>query len=73
MMGLLLPERMLGGYGGDPDGVSGSWEKACTYVSVTICVRVAFVYFQTNLGTALLACSMGAPGLPESNFATKNE
>ena len=24
MMGLLLPERALGGYGGDPDGVSGA-------------------------------------------------
>ena len=23
MMGLLLPERMLGGYGEDPDGTNG--------------------------------------------------
>ena len=32
---------LLGGYGGDPDGVNGSWEKASTGVSVPICVRVA--------------------------------
>ena len=32
---------VLGGYGGDPDGVNGSWEKASTGVSVPICVRVA--------------------------------
>ena len=32
---------LLGGYGGDPDGVNGSWEKASTGVSLPICVRVA--------------------------------
>ena len=30
MMALLPPGGLLGGYGGDPDGVNGSWEKACT-------------------------------------------
>ena len=38
---LLLPWGVLGGYGGDPDGVNGSWEKASTGVSLPICVRVA--------------------------------
>ena len=32
---------VLGGYGGDPDGVNGSWEKASTVVSDPIRVRVA--------------------------------
>ena len=32
---------VLGGYGGDPDGVNGSWEKASTGVSDPIRVRVA--------------------------------
>ena len=32
---------MLGGYGGDPDGVNGSGEKASTGVSDPIRVRVA--------------------------------
>ena len=41
MMVLLLPGRVLGGCRGDPDGVNGSWEKACTYVSTPIRVRVA--------------------------------
>ena len=41
MMVLLLPAGVLGGYGGDPDGVNGSWEKASTGVSLPICVRVA--------------------------------
>ena len=41
MMVLLLPAGVLGGYGGDPDGVNGSWEKASTGVSVPMCVRVA--------------------------------
>ena len=40
MMALLLPRGVLGGYGGDPDGVNGSWEKTCTCVSVSIRVRV---------------------------------
>ena len=43
MMALLPPEGPLGGYGGDPDGVNGSWEKACTCVSTSIRVRVAVV------------------------------
>ena len=41
MMVLLLPKGVLGGYGGDPDGVSGSWEKASIGVSLPICARVA--------------------------------
>ena len=41
MVVLLLPEGVLGGYGGDPDGVNGSWEKASTGVSLPIHVRVA--------------------------------
>ena len=41
MMVLLLPGGVLGGYGGDPDGVNGSWEKASTGVSLPIHVRVA--------------------------------
>ena len=41
MMVLLLPGGVLGGYGGDPDGVDGSWEKASTSVSDPIRVRVA--------------------------------
>ena len=41
MMALLPPGGLLGGYAGDPDGVNGSWEKACTYVSTPIRVRVA--------------------------------
>ena len=41
MMVLLLPGGLLGGYGGVPDGVNGSWEKASTGMSVPICVRVA--------------------------------
>ena len=41
MMVPLLPWGVLGGYGGDPDGVSGSWEKASTGVSLPISVRVA--------------------------------
>ena len=41
MMVLLLPGGLLGGYGGDPDRVNGSWEKASTGVSLPICVRVA--------------------------------
>ena len=41
MMALLLPRGVLGGYGGDPDGVNGSWEKTCTCVSNPIRVRVA--------------------------------
>ena len=41
MMVLLLAEGVLGGYGGDPDGVNGSWEKVSTCVSIPICVRVA--------------------------------
>ena len=41
MMALLPPGGLLGGYGGDPDGVNGSWEKACTCVSTSIRVRVA--------------------------------
>ena len=36
MMVLLLPGGVLGGYGGDPDGVNGSWEKASTGVSFPI-------------------------------------
>ena len=40
MMVLLLPGGLLGGYGRDPDGVNGFWEKASTGVSVPICVRV---------------------------------
>ena len=38
---LLLRQGLLGGYGGNPGGVSGCWEKASTGVSVPICVRVA--------------------------------
>ena len=38
MMVLLLPRGLLGGYGGDPDGVNGSWEEASTGVSLPICV-----------------------------------
>ena len=41
MMALLPPGGLLGGYAGDPDGISGSWEKACTSVSTPIRVRVA--------------------------------
>ena len=41
MMVVLLPGGMHDGYGGDPDGVNGSWEKASTSVSDPICVRVA--------------------------------
>ena len=41
MMALLLPERMLGGYGGDPDGNNGAWESGSTCVSTSVCVRVA--------------------------------
>ena len=41
MMVMLLPGGMLGGYGGDLDGVNGSWEKARTGVSDPICGRVA--------------------------------
>ena len=41
MMALLPPGGLLGGYAGDPDGVNGSWEKACTCVSTSIRVRVA--------------------------------
>ena len=41
MMALLPPGGLLGGYGGDPDGVNGSWEEACTCVSTSIRVRVA--------------------------------
>ena len=41
MMALLPPGELLGGYGGDPDGVNGSWEEACTCVSTSIRVRVA--------------------------------
>ena len=41
VMVLLLPGGVLGGYGGDPDGVNGSWEKASTSVSDPIRVRVA--------------------------------
>ena len=41
MMALLPPGGLLGGYAEDPDGVNGSWEKACTSVSTPIRVRVA--------------------------------
>ena len=41
MMALLPPVGLLGGYAGDPDGVNGSWEKACISVSTPIRVRVA--------------------------------
>ena len=41
MMVLLLPGGLLGSYGGDPDGVNESWEKASTGVSLPIHVRVA--------------------------------
>ena len=41
MMALLPPGGLLGGYGGDPDGVHGSWEKASTGVSLPICVALA--------------------------------
>ena len=41
LMMALLPPGGLGGYGGDPDGVNGSWEEACTCVSTSIRVRVA--------------------------------
>ena len=37
----LLPRGVLGSYGGDPGGVSGSWEEACTCVSTPIRVRAA--------------------------------
>ena len=40
MMVLLLPGGVLGGYGGDPDGVNGSWEKASTVVSIRNPIRV---------------------------------
>ena len=40
MMALLPPGGLLGGYGGDPDGVNGPPEKACTCVSTSIRVRV---------------------------------
>ena len=33
MMALLPPGGLLGGYAGDPGGVNGSWEGACTFVS----------------------------------------
>ena len=41
MMALLPPGELLGGYGGDPDGVNGSREKVYTCVSTSIRVRVA--------------------------------
>ena len=41
MMALLPPGGLLGGYAGDPDGVNGSREKACTSVSTPIHMRVA--------------------------------
>ena len=41
MMALLPPGGLIGGYAGDPDGASGSWEKVCTCVSTPIRVRVA--------------------------------
>eukprot|EP01043_Picozoa_sp_COSAG02_P005896 COSAG02_NODE_163_length_32424_cov_21.759010_14_plen_86_part_00 len=41
MMALLPPGGLPGGYAGDPDGASGSWEEACTCVSTPIRVRVA--------------------------------
>ena len=41
MMALLALGGLLGGYVGDPDGVNGFWEKACTCVSTPIRVRVA--------------------------------
>ena len=41
MMAMLPPGDLLGGYAGDPSGVNGSWEEACTCVSTPICVRVA--------------------------------
>ena len=41
MMGLLLSGRMLGGYGGDPDGANGVRESGSICVSTSICVRVA--------------------------------
>ena len=40
IMALLPPGGLLGGYGGDPDGVNGSWEKACSCVSTSISIRV---------------------------------
>ena len=43
MMALLPPGGLLGGYGADPDGVNGSWEKACTCVRMSIHLRVALV------------------------------
>ena len=39
MMALLPPGGVLGGYAGDPVGVNGSWEEACTCVSTSIRVR----------------------------------
>ena len=48
MMALLPPGGLLGGYAGDPDGVNGSWEKACTYVSAPIRVRVASAAGKTS-------------------------
>ena len=43
MMALLPPGELLGGYGGDPDGVNGSREKVYTCVSTSIRVRVAVI------------------------------
>ena len=51
MMALLPPGGLLGGYAGDPDGVNGSWENACTFVSTPIHVRVA-------LATGEYACHL---------------
>ena len=43
MMVLLLAGGVLGGYGGDPDGVNDSWEKARIYVSdpIRVCTAIA--------------------------------
>ena len=43
MMVLLLPGGVLGGYGGDPDGVNGSWEKAriCVSDPIRACTAIA--------------------------------
>ena len=62
MMALLPPGGLLGGYGGDPDGVNGSWEKTCTSVSTPIRVRVASAageyahHLLQRLFLALLLC-----------------
>ena len=40
-MALLPPVGLLGGYAGDPDGVNGSWEKACTSVVTVHGVRAS--------------------------------